>query len=187
MGLTGRQGGRNDDDGGDMKKQKILVLLVSFSTVALNFHLSNAQQFSPLFLNAKPSQNGLEVSDYRKIAVIVESLAESAKKIGLTKKGIEGECESRLRQARFFAVPTGSRSKFLYIMVHIVGNAYIMEMNFNRIVLFEVEKTRYIHSGATTWRRLATGLHGGDPEYIMQCLHEGLDDFLKAYQKANAK
>jgi len=170
-----------------MKKQKILVLFVSFSIVALNFHLSNAQQFSPLFLNAKPSQNGLEVSDYRKIAIIVESLANSAKKIGLTQERIQTECESRLRQARLLVVPTGSRSKFLYIMVHVVGNAYIMEINFNRIVLFEVEKTRYIHSGATTWRRLATGLHRDDPEYMMQCLDDGLDDFLKAYQKANAK
>ena len=72
-------------------------------------------------------------------------------------------------------------------MVHIVGNAYVIEISFNRIVLFEVEKTRYIHSGAVTWKRLATGLHASDPEYIMQCLDEGLDYFLNEYQKANAK
>ena len=169
-----------------MRRIIFLALALFLFTLLYRSGRLNAQNVNPL-LDAKGSANGLEVSDYRKVRVSIEKLPEDARKIGLTEERIRTECELRLWQAGLESVPPSGRSERLYVNINVVSSAFNIDLEFKRKVFFEVKETLYVDYGITTWSWGTTGMHGGNPEYIVQSLDGLLHEFLNEYLKANLK
>jgi hypothetical protein len=166
-----------------MKKMVLaLLLLCSF----FGLQSVNAQDFLSVALKSKSSLNGLEDSDYKNVRVFIKIIGNEADKIRLTEDRIRTKCELRLRQVGLTPIPCEEPYECLAINVHVYGNAFRYGIQFHRIVLFYAQETTY-SKRATTWEKNGLGLHGGDPEFIIQSLDGPLDDFLNQYLKANAK
>jgi hypothetical protein len=172
-------------------KKTVLILLLFLSIATFSFQLTYGQQFSPLFLNARFSKNGLETSDYKKMVVLIEPLTKDARKIGLTKERVQRKCELRLRQAGLEIVPAGSRPEYLNININIrdveICRTFSIFMEFIRPVLFEAEGNRYMKLNASTWKSETHGVFGNDPEHIIDALDKYLLSFLGKYEEANSK
>lgn len=163
-----------------------LTLALFLFTLLYRSGWLNAQSVNPL-LDARGSMNGLEVSDHRKVRLSIEKLPEDAMKMGLTEERIRTECESSLRHAGLEPVPPGGRSERLYVNINVVSSAFNIDLEFKRKVFFEVKETLYVDYGIATWSRGTTGMHGSNPEYIVQSLDGLLHEFLNEYLKANLK
>ena len=162
-----------------------MILLITLFAVGLSFQTVNAQ-VNPAFLESKPSLNGLENSDYKRVKIGIEQLNEAGKKIGLTEERIRTRCELRLRQYGLEPVPVSDqKSEFVYLGIHVVGLAYHTWVEFGRPVVFNSGKNLYTTSGKT-WFRSETGTHGGDSEFILRGLDSLLDELLNEYLKANS-
>ena len=112
--------------------------------------------------------------------LVIENLGEGAAKIGLTRDRITNAVESRLRSARLYSKE--NRDQYLYINVHVVGNAFSIGVQFKKKV-FDKRSGR---SGyATTWEREGAGTHGQDPTYIVSIIPEYIDSFIVEYLRAN--
>jgi len=169
-----------------MKKKVKVLLLISLFSLGLGFQILNAQE-QPAVLDSKPSLNGLETSDYKKVRIGIEPLNGAAKIIGLTEEGIRTRYELRLRQYGIEPVSTSDQTpEFVYIGIHVVGTAFHTWVDFGRPVVFNSGKTWYKTSGKT-WFRSETGTHGGDAEFILQGLDSLFNEFLNEYLKANSK
>ena len=117
-----------------------------------------------------------------KMNLIVEDLAEDAKKIGLTKKAIANAAKSRLRSAKLFS-KEGSVS-YLYIYANVIGPAFSTSVAFNK-PLYDVYTSMTFP--ATTWTGGATGTHGSNSGYIMSYVSQHIDEFLVDYLRVNGK
>ena len=169
-----------------MKKKIEFILLTALFTMGLSFQMINAQTH-PEFPAAKPSLNGLETSDYKKLKIGIEQLNEAAKRMGLTEERLRTRYELRLRQNGLEPVPVDDqKTEFVYIVLHVVGRAFHTKVEFGRPVVFSSGKNLYTTSGKT-WFRSETGTHGDDPEFIIQGLDSMFDEFLNEYLKANSK
>ena len=114
-----------------MKKFK-LILLIPLFTLGLSCQMVNAQD--PLeILASKPSLNGLETSDYRRVRIGIEPLNEAARKFGLTEERIRSRYELRLRQYGLEPVSISDQTAgFVYIGIHVVGMAFHTWVDFGR-------------------------------------------------------
>jgi len=169
-----------------MKKKVKVLLLISLFSLGLGFQILKAQE-QPAVLDSKPSLNGLETSDYKKVRIGIEPLNEAAKRIGLSEENIKARYELRLRQYGLEPVsPSDRKSEFVYIGIHVVGTAFHTWVDFGRPVVFNAGKASYTTAGKT-WFRSETGTHGGDAEFILQGLDSLFNDFLNEYLKANSK
>ena len=169
-------------------KKAILVISLFVFFMIINRELLNAQDFDNLAKKSKISLNGLEMSDYKKVRIMIE-IQDKASKIGLTEERVRTRCESRLRQAGLQPVVSKDLKDLfdrLVIRIHVISNAFAVDTRFNRAILFEVEGTPY-SMVAPTWYHSGTGTHSGNPEYIIQVLDQTLDLFLTDYLKANVK
>jgi len=154
-----------------------------------SFQGSYAQQSIKESVSFKISGSGLEVSDYKKVVLSVELDefgSDYATKIGVSKKRIRTECQSRLSQAGLEPVFEFTRPEYLHVNVKVSLHAFSMLLQFSRPVLFQVGEVKYARYGAKTWQRQITGTHGGGPDYVIHCLGLLLDAFLKDYLQANA-
>jgi hypothetical protein len=169
-----------------MKNKVELILLISLFSIGLGLERINAQE-QPESVTSRPSLNGLEATDYKRVKIGIEQLNGAAKIIGLTEDRIRTRCELRLRQYGLEPVPVSDKiSEFVYIGIHVVGMAYHTWVDFGRPVVFSAENALYKTSGKT-WFRSETGTHGGDAEFILRGLDSLFDEFLKEYLKANSK
>ena len=166
-------------------KKAILVISLFVFFVIINHELLNAQDFYNLAKKSKISVNGLEISDYKKVRIAIE-IQDKAGKIGLTEERVRTRCELRLRQAGLQPAVSEDLLDCLVIRIHVLSNAFAVILRFHRGVLFEVKGTPYFIV-APTWDHSGTGVHGNDPEYIIQALDGSLDAFLNEYLKANVK
>lgn len=171
---------------GKMQKKFKFILWIALFTIGLSFQKVDAQQ-QPAILESKPSLNGLETSDYRRVRIGIEPLNEAAKQIGLTEERIRSRYELRLRQYGLEPVSISDQTAgFVYIGIHVVGKAFHTWVDFGRPVVFNTGKGWYTTSGKT-WFRSETGTHGGDPEFILQGLDSLFDEFLNEYLKSNSE
>lgn len=174
-------------------KRIILILLASLSIVILGFQSSSAQTKRESHSQFKISKNGLEVSDYKKMVLIIELDEYSdedmgAGNIGLTEEMLRTESESHLTQAGLEMMPGFNRSEYLYIHVGVKYNrSFYILMQFNRPVLYQVRERQYMKYGAKIWQGIRFGQHGYTPKYIMECLNELLEGFINEYLKANTE
>jgi len=170
----------------------ISILLTLLSVVTLGFEPSSAQVKRDSNPQFKISKKGLEVSDYKKVVLLIE-LEEyydedvGGGKIGLTKEMLRAECESRLKQAGLEIMSGFNRPEYLYVNVNIRYRSFYILMQLNRPVLYRVKETEYMKYGAKTWQGILLGQHGYTPEYIMECLDKLLEDFINEYLKANTE
>ena len=175
-----------EDLRGEVKMKVKLILLISLFTIGLSLKTINAQE-QPESVTSRPSLNGLETSDYKRVKIGIEQLNGAAKIIGLTEERIRTRCELRLRQYGLEPVPVSEQiSEFVYIGIHVVGTAFHTWVDFGRPIVFNAGKASYTTSGKT-WFRSETGTHGGDPEFILRGLDSLFDEFLNEYLKANSK
>ncbi len=187
----------------DMKKRLVRVLIM-LSGLAMGglFSMAATAQEPPTiadpFAASRFSLGGLEVTDYKKVAIRIElyETHESGKRIGLTKEKIRNECELRLRQAGL--QPTEEvRDEFLFISMTLLGgraSAFSINVSFVRPALFmmgEKGETKYLlRPDAVSWLRGTVGTAGtagGDPGFVTQQLDGLLDKFLNEYLKDNSK
>lgn len=162
-----------------MRMAILILLMVSFS-----FQVADAQSQKP---EPKWSMSGLEIADYKAVPLSIKG--QGLEIIGLTEGKIRAECELRLRQANLNAKLVTPESTFLpslYVSVHVVGAAFRITVKFDRLVSYKADGQEYETMG-TTWEEGLTGTHGGNPEYVIRGLDQGLENFLNEYLKVNAK
>ena len=167
-------------------KRVLLILLLSFSFFLITTKAAKAQdyqQYLELFRNSKRSLNGLEISDHKKVNILI-SVKTKSHEIGLTEERIRTKCDLRLRQAGLELA--GRESESLYVEISILENAFGVRASFNRFVLFNGKGPTY-RKLAVTWEATYIGAHGNKEEYVMGALDELLDSFVNEYLKANAK
>lgn len=174
-----------------MKRKVVLVLFLFFWVIPLGFQPSHAQRKNVNSPRFKISENGLEVSDYKKLVLLTE-LDEHYEekidtgKIGLTEAMIRTKCESRLKEAGLEPTSKFSRPEYLSATVRIRHRSYYILIEFNRPVQYQVEETQFMKYGAKVWQKSLLGQHGYVPEYILEKLDSLLDDFLAEYLKTNS-
>ncbi len=174
-----------------MDRRYYLLLLLSMLLVILPEVRSEAAEgqsplrFEKLFSEANPCQSGLEVSDYRKLRILVEDLPADTGVPHLAKSMLQTKCETRLKQAGI--EPASYKEEYLSVKVEFVREAYAMTIRLVRPVLFKANDIVYRDPGARTWRRQIVGLHKGNTRYIFEGLDSLLDDFIADYLKANSR
>ena len=122
------------------------------------------------------------------IGLIVEK-QEKSPEVDLTEKAITNSVESRLRSARIFT--DEASDSFLYVYVHIVGQAFNVDVSFAK----SFEDSRFgkhlytlpLVGSAYTWHLRSTGTHGGQESFILSQLSQMVDEFLVEYFKVNQK
>jgi len=118
----------------------------------------------------------------RPMDLVVENLRDHAGDIGLTREALPAAAESRLRAARLYTDDSARADyAYLYVNVNVVGPAHNTSLEYNKSVTDEYGQS----STALTWRRFATGTHGGDAGHILSVLSQNLDLFLAAYLRVN--
>ena len=110
-------------------------------------------------------------------------LQEDEEIIELTKERLQTMVESRLRVARLFTSRTTPDAPFLYVAVHVSGQAFSLNLNYNKQVYDP--KSGEI-SFAPTWNRVGTGMYGvRAADFILQAVSENLDGFVLEYLRVN--
>jgi len=173
-----------------MKNKMNLILLASFFVITFSALSLNAQGAGPLFQDAISSQNGLEASNYKEVALLIGIVEEETMKIGLSEKIVRSRFELRLRETGLIPrQATVGVYEMLSFEVTLLGETYTALLKFLRPVVFEVGKShsKYSYFPVSTWQTSAIGFHGGDGEVIIKCLDRFLDEFLNEYLKANAR
>ena len=172
-----------------MIRRVILIPCLCFFMLLFSFQASDAQQSRKESVSFRISASGLEVSDYKKVVLSIELDefgSDYATRIGLSKKRIQTECQSRLSQGGMEPVFEFTRPEYLHVNLKVSLHAFSLLLQFSRPVLFQVGEIGYARYGAKTWQRHITGTHGGGPDYILHSLGFLLDTFLKDYLQANA-
>ena len=115
------------------------------------------------------------------IRLIFRELHPSAAELGITLETLHNAVAPRLRRARLYATadkPVGS----LLITIGIAGAAFSINIE-------KLKKTRddYADSwyAGTTWSMQGTGIHSNETGFIIQSLHENVDEFIAAYLRVN--
>lgn len=127
------------------------------------------------------------------VGVLVESLTDDGKKLGLTKDDIQMTVESRLRAARLY--PTAKQFAelipnipILYVRIHVGNAAFVVNLELGKQVLDEY------YSGyggrAYTWRTGRAGIYengGSGANYLLGLLAMDMDKFIVDYLRVNEK
>ena len=131
---------------------------------------------------------GLETGGDMRVHVIVESLSEDARQIGLTKQLIQSKVELQLR--RNGITPTTIEigvelGYYLYINVNAVSGSLGMRVEFRRVISYIVgDKTYGIP--ATTWTLGYTGVYS-NAKNVIGWLLDDIDIFCNEFLSVNEK
>lgn len=156
---------------------------MSFTTVLHRLPVLAFALAAPLDGQTPTHGSGLEVTNYETVDLLIDPLNDHASRIGLTEARLRTRIELRLRQARLTPGGRGA-DEYLYVVVHVVGGAFHVSVEFIRPVTYFVgSKPRSLV--ATVWGKATTGTHGSDPEYIVQAVDGQMDRFLNEYLAAN--
>ena len=120
-------------------------------------------------------------ADCQPMRLLVEDLHPDASDIGLTKESIQTAAESRLRSARLYNL--SKRFPYLYINVNVVGGAYNITLEYNKIVYDPLSDSNGV---ATTWNTSITGTYGGSgAAFILSSVSKVMDKFLVEFLRVN--
>ena len=117
----------------------------------------------------------------RPMQLLVESLGNEERKIGLTEDALQAAAESRLRAARLYTEdPEGADDATLYVNVNVAGRAFNISVEYTKALSDAFGETGL----ARTWISGSTGTAstGG---FIVSSLSQYLDRFLAAYLRIN--
>ena len=114
-------------------------------------------------------------------AIGLEPADAPAENIGLTDTTLQNAAESRLRSDRLFDAES---SQSLYVNVNLLssGSAFGVSVELYRYV----DDTGFGNPGVVSvWNYSSVGTYGGDGQYVLGIVSEGLDGFLTEYLRAN--
>ena len=114
----------------------------------------------------------------RPMDLVVESLNDDAKEMGLTKDRLRMAAESRLRSAQLYSE---GQIEYLYVNVNVVGLAFSISLVYKKGAFDEHGNVGM----AATWNAGKTGTHGRNPGFIISGLSELMDKFLVEYLRVN--
>ena len=162
--------------------------------------------FLTLFIGGKAfTQSDFKaLKGIKRILVAVEQVNEDAIKIGLTRQRIQTVVELKIRKEgirmlemeEFIKMLKDGRlpekelhmireMSTLYINVNVMGKTFSVTVKVREYVSLYRDKS--IETDACTWERANIGNYEDNPDFIMSCLSERLDEFLNDYYKANPK
>ena len=111
--------------------------------------------------------------------LVVESLHQDATDIGLTEEAITTAVRSRLRGTRLY---DDSASQYLYVNVTVVGGAYAVKLEYNKMV-FDLASDESFP--ATTWETGSAGTHGRNSGFILSHVSRHTDKLIDNYLRVN--
>jgi hypothetical protein len=128
-------------------------------------------------------REGLKVSDYKTLPVIVMEIEPNSAKI--TDDAVKAVAESRLKAAGL-TVTSDPNDYFLLISVHVEGSAFDIDIGFYRRASWELPDGKIVHNFLETWNGGdSLGTHDNSDALIMKELDARLGLFVSAYLKAN--
>jgi hypothetical protein len=128
-------------------------------------------------------REGLQVSDYKTLPVIVLEIEPNSAKI--TDATVNAQAES-LMKAAGLTVTAAPNDYFLLISVHVEGSAFYIDIGFYRRASWELPGGKIVHNFLETWNAGdALGTHDNSDALIVKELNARLGLFLNAYLKAN--
>jgi hypothetical protein len=140
---------------------------------------------SPIMpLVAQDTSSGLEVAEPKALGVGVAGVDASARAIGLSIERLRDAIDAGLWRAGIDKNRVGSEPLFLGLRVHVLGDEFVVSLEFHRWVSYRVGDE--IHrSSAIVWRRERTGSHQGDADAVTAATSDLVDEFLQEYRRAN--
>jgi hypothetical protein len=133
--------------------------------------------------NEQAEHDGLKVSDYKTVPVIVLEIEPNGAKI--TEDAVKTHTESRMKAAGLTLV-SDPNDRFLLISVHVEGAAFDIDIGFYRRASWELPDGKIVHNFLETWNAGdSLGTHDNSDAPIMKELDTRLEIFLSAYLRAN--
>ena len=135
------------------------------------------------------SREGLEVADYKTVPVLIEFPNQQAQNMGLTRDRISARVNLELRKHGLKGIDAEenkARDHYLYVVVHVAGAGFAIDLAFCRRITFVSSGTLYSANGKT-WSRLTAGPAERGTDYILGTLPPVLELFVSDYLKANDK
>ena len=133
--------------------------------------------------NEQAERDGLKVSDYKTLPVIVMEIEPNSAKIN--EESVKAVAESRMKAAGL-TVTSDPKDYFLLISVHVEGSAFDIDIGFYRRASWELPDGKIVHNFLETWNGGdSLGTHDNTDALIMKELDGRLELFLSAYLKAN--
>ena len=128
-------------------------------------------------------RDGLKVSDYKTLPIIVMEIEPNSAKI--TEEAVKAVAESRMKVAGL-TVTSDPSDYFLLISVHVEGSAFDIDIGFYRRASWELPDGKIVHNFLETWNGGdSLGTHDNTDALIMKELDARLRLFLSVYIKAN--
>jgi hypothetical protein len=128
-------------------------------------------------------RDGLKVSDYKTLPVIVMEIEPNSAKI--TEDAVKAHVESRMKAAGV-TLKSDPNDYFLLISLHVEGSAFDVDIGFYRRASWELPDGKIVHNFLETWNGGdSLGTHDNNDALIMKELDARLGLFLSAYLKAN--
>ena len=158
-----------------MKRMGGIVVVIS---AVYAFHIA-------LFGIQTSDSNSNALKGIKAIFFLVEDLPQKATELGLTIERIKTATESKLREEGLSVPDYSYADPYLFISIHVVNRAFSVEVSLRENVV--LKRAKSITCRAATWSNSVTGVHGGDPNSIIDGLQWVLDSFLNDYDKANPK
>lgn len=158
-----------------MRYKKILLLLFFLSlTVYMN-----------TFSQSKDSVYSEPLKGIRRLKVLIETLNEEAKKMGLSEERLRTVVELKIRREGIEISPAHLYAPYIYLNVIVIGNAFNIVIQIKELV--KLERDPFINCLAVTWIEGVTGHHGNDSEYIVSRVSSHVDTFLNHWYIANPR
>jgi hypothetical protein len=134
-------------------------------------------------VNEQTERDGLKVSDYKTLPIIVMEIEPNSAKI--TEDAVKAVVESRMKAAGL-TVTSDPNDYFLLISVHVEGRAFDIDIGFYRRASWQLPDGKTVHNFLETWNGGdSLGTHDNSDALIMKELDTRLGVFLSAYLKAN--
>jgi hypothetical protein len=133
--------------------------------------------------NEQAERDGLRVSDYKTVPVVVMEIEPNSAKI--TEDAVKSHTESRMKAAGLTLV-SDPNDRFLLISVHVEGAAFDIDIGFYRRASWELPDGKIVQNFLETWNAGdSLGTHDNSDAPIMKELDTRLEIFLSAYLRAN--
>ena len=128
--------------------------------------------------------SGLEVTDPSALGIGVAGVDQQARDIGLTIERLRDAVGAVLWRRGIEKGRIAAEPLFLGIRVHVIGDAYVVSLEFHRWVGYEVSGAGH-KTSAIVWRRERTGLHERNADVVVAALKGLSDEFIQEYLRAN--
>lgn len=133
---------------------------------------------------ARAQSSGLEVSDPSALGVGVAGIDDRARAIGLSIQRLRDAVDAMLWRNGIEKDRIAAEPLFLGVRVHVLGDAFVVSLEFHRWVGYQVAGAGH-KTSAIVWRRERTGAHSGNADIIVTAATGLVEEFLREYLNAN--